>query len=466
MLDGAPTREPRRWHLSRRPLPGPAPYTSPEREPGRRCQRTSASGDCASARAWRPALRFLSRARRMPPGWAYRWRALRPMTAFPDDSAVRASARAARASRASRRARPARRGPRSRGGRARSGTAWDFWRAVAQAALPHGRRAPRHRGLHGRLRRGQDAHGVGAAAAPRPHGARPHRPHHRRHGCRRPAARRATSAPASSRTASPASATSGRSQGVSRESSRRWTAPRSRSCPSRPQKQRSATAATCRCSTTRRSGAPAARRLSVAACSRAPRGARGALTIIPTTADGLELLTEVLGGDLDAAGVLVIDLGTSEANAGNLDESYYVNKAALERAGLWNPHRLPTSPWAAAHPRAVAGDADRRVSAAGGARRVDRPQPLRRLAVVRLRPSWAAAATRARRSTSSPTGPPSSTPASTAGPPPLGTSPRRSSASTPASRGTSCWRPTPGSASPSCSAARSACAASARASRR
>ena len=71
---------------------------------------------------------------------------------------------------------------------------------------------------------------------------------------------------------------------------------------------------------------------------------RGCLTIIPTTEDGLVLLREVLGDDLERAGVLVIDLGPSEENAGNLDPNYLRTKAALERQGLWNPLGS-TSPW-------------------------------------------------------------------------------------------------------------------------
>jgi phage terminase large subunit-like protein len=72
---------------------------------------------------------------------------------------------------------------------------------------------------------------------------------------------------------------------------------------------------------------------------------RGSLTIIPTTEDGLALLREVLGDDLVAAGVLVIDLGPSEANAGNLDPNYFKTKAALDAQGLWNPIGS-SSPWA------------------------------------------------------------------------------------------------------------------------
>jgi hypothetical protein len=76
---------------------------------------------------------------------------------------------------------------------------------------------------------------------------------------------------------------------------------------------------------------------------------RGALTIIPTTEDGLVLLRDVLGDDLEAAGVLVIDLGSSEENAGNLDPSYFRTKEAMERAGTWNPLGS-SSPWAALKP--------------------------------------------------------------------------------------------------------------------
>lgn len=75
---------------------------------------------------------------------------------------------------------------------------------------------------------------------------------------------------------------------------------------------------------------------------------RGTLVIIPTTADGLAMIADVVGSDLAAAGVLVIDLGTSEQNAGNLDENYYVLKAAMEKAGTWNPLGSP-SPWAKVH---------------------------------------------------------------------------------------------------------------------
>jgi phage terminase large subunit-like protein len=74
---------------------------------------------------------------------------------------------------------------------------------------------------------------------------------------------------------------------------------------------------------------------------------RGTLTIVPTTADGVKLLEEVLGvgpGELEAAGVLVVDLGPSEANAGNLDPAYFRAKAGMQRAGLWDPI-ASTSPW-------------------------------------------------------------------------------------------------------------------------
>jgi phage terminase large subunit-like protein len=75
---------------------------------------------------------------------------------------------------------------------------------------------------------------------------------------------------------------------------------------------------------------------------------RGALTVIPTTADGLVLVAEVLGvhvEDLADAGVLVIDLGSTDANAGNLGANYMRNRASLKRAGLWDPV-ASTSPWA------------------------------------------------------------------------------------------------------------------------
>lgn len=77
---------------------------------------------------------------------------------------------------------------------------------------------------------------------------------------------------------------------------------------------------------------------------------RGSLTIIPTTADGLLLVAEVLGVTVERladAGVLVIDLGTTEDNAGNLDPNYLRNKESLKRAGLWHPV-ASTSPWAKA----------------------------------------------------------------------------------------------------------------------
>lgn len=73
---------------------------------------------------------------------------------------------------------------------------------------------------------------------------------------------------------------------------------------------------------------------------------RGSLTIIPTTEDGLVLLRDVLGDDLEAAGVLVIDLGPSEENAGNLDPNYFRTKEAMERMNAWNPLGS-SSPWAA-----------------------------------------------------------------------------------------------------------------------
>jgi phage terminase large subunit-like protein len=74
---------------------------------------------------------------------------------------------------------------------------------------------------------------------------------------------------------------------------------------------------------------------------------RGALTIIPTTTDGVQLVADVLGvqvADLADAGVLVIDLGSTEANAGNLDPSYLRNRASMKRAGTWDP-TASTSPW-------------------------------------------------------------------------------------------------------------------------
>ena len=76
---------------------------------------------------------------------------------------------------------------------------------------------------------------------------------------------------------------------------------------------------------------------------------RGALTIVPTTDDGLVLLRDVLGDDLEAAGVLVIDLGTSEENAGNLDPAYFRTKAAMEAAGTWSPLGS-ASPWSVLSP--------------------------------------------------------------------------------------------------------------------
>lgn len=74
----------------------------------------------------------------------------------------------------------------------------------------------------------------------------------------------------------------------------------------------------------------------------------GALTIIPTTADGIALVAEVNGVHVDnlaGAGVLVIDLGRTEDNP-NLDPKILVKRANLRRAGLWDA--LPaTSPWSA-----------------------------------------------------------------------------------------------------------------------
>jgi phage terminase large subunit-like protein len=75
---------------------------------------------------------------------------------------------------------------------------------------------------------------------------------------------------------------------------------------------------------------------------------RGALTIIPTTADGLAIVAEVLGvaiDNLEMAGVLVIDLGRTEDNARNLDPHYLRNRTSLQRAGLWDSV-ASTSPWA------------------------------------------------------------------------------------------------------------------------
>ncbi len=75
---------------------------------------------------------------------------------------------------------------------------------------------------------------------------------------------------------------------------------------------------------------------------------RGTVTIIPTTKDGLALVADVNGVHVDnlaSAGVLVIDLGTTEANATNLDESHFVTKENMERAGTWDPD-ASRSPWA------------------------------------------------------------------------------------------------------------------------
>lgn len=80
---------------------------------------------------------------------------------------------------------------------------------------------------------------------------------------------------------------------------------------------------------------------------------RGTLTIIPTTDDGLALIGEVLGVQLlgpgaeeaaELAGILVIDLGTTDENAGNLDPAYFVNRESMRRAGTWDPI-AGTSPW-------------------------------------------------------------------------------------------------------------------------
>jgi phage terminase large subunit-like protein len=83
------------------------------------------------------------------------------------------------------------------------------------------------------------------------------------------------------------------------------------------------------------------------ACLKSARE-RGTVTIIPTTADGLALVAEVLGvavEHLEDAGVTVIDLGPSEANAGNLDETYFtVVKEGMARAGVWDPV-ASSSPW-------------------------------------------------------------------------------------------------------------------------
>lgn len=73
---------------------------------------------------------------------------------------------------------------------------------------------------------------------------------------------------------------------------------------------------------------------------------RGAITIIPTTPDGVAMLGEVLEELGGGGGVLVIDLGETGCNAGNLDRNFIeVIVPALKRAGLWNPLK-GASPWA------------------------------------------------------------------------------------------------------------------------
>jgi len=87
-------------------------------------------------------------------------------------------------------------------------------------------------------------------------------------------------------------------------------------------------------------------KVALVACLKSARE-RGTLTIIPTTADGLALVASVLGVEVEHladAGVTVIDLGPSEANAGNLDESYFTAKEGMERAGVWDPV-ASVSPW-------------------------------------------------------------------------------------------------------------------------
>jgi phage terminase large subunit-like protein len=83
------------------------------------------------------------------------------------------------------------------------------------------------------------------------------------------------------------------------------------------------------------------------ACLKSARE-RGTLTIIPTTKDGLALVASVLGVEIDhledGAGVTVIDLGSGEANAGNLDASYFLQKDNMRRAGTWDPV-ASVSPW-------------------------------------------------------------------------------------------------------------------------
>ncbi|HSM93366.1 MAG TPA: hypothetical protein VLT47_10820 [Anaeromyxobacteraceae bacterium] len=73
----------------------------------------------------------------------------------------------------------------------------------------------------------------------------------------------------------------------------------------------------------------------------------GAITIIPTTADGLQLIADVNGvhiDGLDAVGVLTIHLGRTEDNP-NLDPKILIKRANLKRAGLWDA-AVSTSPWA------------------------------------------------------------------------------------------------------------------------
>ncbi len=72
------------------------------------------------------------------------------------------------------------------------------------------------------------------------------------------------------------------------------------------------------------------------------------LTIIATTGDGIDLIADVLGvhpDNIEEAGVLLIDVGVTEDNAGNLGRHYFTNKASLERAGNWDPTKS-RSPWA------------------------------------------------------------------------------------------------------------------------
>jgi phage terminase large subunit-like protein len=74
----------------------------------------------------------------------------------------------------------------------------------------------------------------------------------------------------------------------------------------------------------------------------------GGTTIIATTNDGLALVAEVLGvhvEDLADAGVLVINLGRTQDNAGNLAKGYFKVLEGLDRAGLLDPEGS-RSPWA------------------------------------------------------------------------------------------------------------------------